>query len=262
MQQAKGKSLTLVKPSTTNTSTSPRQFTGLPWQVPFRPHKISSSTDRVTSQSHTCMFPKKVPSQTHTITPPKKVPSKPHTITLPEKVLSQPLTKTPPKKVPSQPLTITSPNKVSSHKTTSPKKVPSTPCQFVKKKESSSKSIHAQTYVPSGFNCTIYKKKYKYRAGLYKHELKEHPDEKSNTKGNIKCLETKCAFTCRYIDGLRSHLQLCHGIQKREEKKQFATVEGMRFRKYSSTIIVFLVTQSSDGGRSSMKVLHALGLCN
>ena len=74
--------------------------------------------------------------------------------------------------------------------------------------------------------CKICGVKYAHRASLFKHVRKVHPNE--TTTGNIKCREDTCTFTCRYLAGLRKHLQQVHSIPMEAEEIDFRTFEGTK----------------------------------
>ena len=70
-------------------------------------------------------------------------------------------------------------------------------------------------------------KKYTHRASLFKHMPKNHPDLASSNAGSIKCMETMCSFTWRYLGELRRHLMVSHSIPMETENVTFSTIEGV-----------------------------------
>ena len=76
-------------------------------------------------------------------------------------------------------------------------------------------------------SCKVCDKKYTHRASLFKHMQKNHPDLASSNVGSIKCMETMCSFTCRYLGELRRHLMVSHSIPMETENVTFSTIEGV-----------------------------------
>ena len=64
-----------------------------------------------------------------------------------------------------------------------------------------------------------------HRASLFKHIKKHHPNN-GTSGGSIKCQEESCVFTCRYLDGLRSHLKTAHNFVMESEEMKFESMEG------------------------------------
>ena len=58
--------------------------------------------------------------------------------------------------------------------------------------------------------CKICQQCYTHRSALFKHMKRCHPTFKCSKTDNIKCLEEKCSFSCRYISDLRKHLTTAH----------------------------------------------------
>ena len=74
--------------------------------------------------------------------------------------------------------------------------------------------------------CKVCGVHYAHRASLFKHMRKLHPTNQSSC-GNIRCQEEACNFTCRYLDGLRSHLETVHSIPMEREEITFGSFQGM-----------------------------------
>ena len=79
---------------------------------------------------------------------------------------------------------------------------------------------------PQIFPCHVCKKVYSNRYGLYKHKVNNHSDYHER-KGNIKCQENQCTYTCRVLSNYRMHLQTEHKIPMEIEEKTFYSFQGM-----------------------------------
>ena len=74
------------------------------------------------------------------------------------------------------------------------------------------------------FPCQFCHAHYSHRSSLYKHIKSSHTNKPS--EGGMKCQEPKCKFTCRFLNKLRQHLTLNHGIEMEVEQLQFDSWKG------------------------------------
>lgn len=111
------------------------------------------------------------------------------------------------------------------------------------------------------FPCKFCNARYNHRSSLFKHIKSCHTGE--STEGGMKCQEPRCKFTCRFLNQLRQHLTLNHGIDMEVEELRFKSWKGevliSNFPRHTVTLSypfpqhTCKIMQSLKNGRKSMR---------
>ena len=95
----------------------------------------------------------------------------------------------------------------------------------VTKEKKNMSSIQKDKSPSETMNCTECGKKYKHYSSLYKHKQQVHS---TISTGQINCNENGCSFSCHFINKLRQHLALKHGMKMEEKQLVFSTYQGIQ----------------------------------
>ena len=116
------------------------------------------------------------------------------------------------------------------------------------KKRLSNPQVKAVATNGGSFRCKFCNVCYNHRSSLFKHVKKHHSNEAS--EGNIKCQESDCNFTCRFLNKLREHLEINHRMKTDMEHLQFKSCKG-------EVLVPCTVHRKNSAWKSMMKIKHA-----